>query len=103
MSNAFFTALGRRFMRKHAMRVPWPHIVQTLRKKELLPGLVPTLPFLEPEPEAPPEPEALPEPEVIPVPIAVPVPAEKEQEEILAPEQRPKPKSEGERESTEQP
>jgi hypothetical protein len=94
VSNAFFTALGRTFLRKQAMRVPWPHLVQMLRKKELLPGAVPTLPFLEPDPE--------PEPEVIPVPVAVPVPTEKEEpEEKLAPEQRPKPKSEGEQASAE--
>jgi hypothetical protein len=82
MSRTFFNALGRSFMRKHAARVPWPSIVQTLRHKELLPDALPRLPFLEPEPE------------IIPVPVAVPVPAEKEEEP--APEPRPKSKSEGE-------
>ncbi len=86
--NTFFTALGRHFMYKQAMRVPWPQLVQTLREKHLLPDFVPAIPYVEPE-----------EPEILPVPVAVPVPAlsEKEQEEMLALEQRPKSKSKGER------
>jgi hypothetical protein len=81
MSRTFFNALGRSFMRKHASRLPWPTLVQALRQKELLPDIVPRLPFLESEPE------------VIPVPVEVPVPVEEDEEEP-APEPRPKSKPE---------
>lgn len=93
MSKTFFTALGRQFMRKQASRLPWPVVLQALRKKDLLPGIVPRLPFLEPdeEPTELPELESEPEPEIIPVPIAIPV-ANVEP----APELPPKRKSEGE-------
>lgn len=94
MSRTFFNALGRSLMRKHASRIPWPALVQTLRKKELLPGMVPRLPFLEPEPE----------PEIIPVPIEVPVPVPVEKSEgEPAPEPRPKSKPESEKAPTVEP
>lgn len=90
-------------MCKQAMRMPWSRLVQTLREKHLLPDFIPTLPYL--EPEEPEEPAELVAPEIIPVPITVPIaiPSEKKQEEMLAPEQRPKPKSEGEQASVELP
>jgi len=61
VSNAFFTALGRHLLQKQASRIPWATVLHGLRKKELLPGFVPRLPFIEPEPLPEPIGPAIPE------------------------------------------
>ena len=85
MSRTFFNALGRHFMQKQAGRVPWVHILNKLREQDVMPAVVPHLPFIE-------------EPLPVPVePIGPAIPEEllvaKEEAEEPAPEPRPKSKS----------
>ena len=102
MSRTFFHALGRSLMRKQASRMPWPHVIQTLRQRNMLPEMFPHLPYFEPDvatsqqPEIPPDAPAPPEipPEILAellrqeqLPVPLSMPTEKE-----VPEPRPPPR-----------
>jgi hypothetical protein len=90
MSRTFFNALGQHFLQKHAGRVPWGLMLSKLREHEVIPEVIPRLPFVE-------------EPELIPIPIEPIGPAipeellEPEAKEEPAPEPRPKSKPKGEK------
>ena len=87
MSRTFFNALGHHFLQKHAGRVPWSLVLNKLREHDVLPGIVPRLPFVEPDPIS-----------VLTEPIGPAIPEEllEAKEEEPAPEPRPKSKPKGE-------
>lgn len=75
-------------MQKHAGRVPWALMLNKLREEDVLPAVIPRLPFIESEP--------------IPVPVepigpAIPEEFLEAKEEEPAPEPRPKSKPKGEK------